>query len=290
LGTYDIRLPFYFAGGLTLLNWVYGCFVLPESLPVERRSPFRLGRTNPIGAFRVLSRYPLVAEMAVALFLLNMAQFGLHATWVLYTQERYEWTSLEVGVSLFLVGMGAAVVQAGLAKRVLVALGPGVLGERRGLILGLVVGVLAFIGYGTATEGWMIYAIICVASLGGIAMPASQALITKSVSPMEQGAVQGSLAGIQSVANVAGPLVGTNAFSYAIRAAREGAPWPLSAPGLSFYISAALAFLGLVVAAWATRRLVAPAPGGSPAVPQPEAPRSVEAEQVAASDLPGARR
>ncbi len=287
LGTYDIRLPFYFAGGLALVSWLYGFFVLPESLPPEHRTAFRLRRINPIGAMGILARYPMLAEMAVALFLVNVAQFALHSTWVLYTGYRYGWGTMSVGVSLFLVGAGAAVVQAGLARQVLVALGPGVIGERRGLILGLCVAVFAFSGYGAASEGWMIFVIICLAAFGGISMPASQALITKSVLPTEQGAVQGALAALQCVANIVGPLIGSAAFAYSTEGSGAGHPWPLSAPGLTYYLSAVLCLLGLLVAAWATRRLVAPpAPGGAPAVLQPAPLNGIAAEQVTGSDGP----
>ncbi len=249
LGTYDIRLPFYVAGTLCLVNWLYGLLVLPESLPRERRAPLSLWRCNPLGVFWGLAHHPLVARMAGALFMFNLAQFGLHATWALYTDFRYGWKPWQIGLSLFLVGIGAVVVQAGLARRVIYALGAGALGERRGLLLGMAIGVVAFVAYGAATQGWMIYVMVCAASLGGIAMPAGQALITKSVRPDEQGAVQGALTGLQSVANILGPLIGTSAFAYAISGTARP---PLDAPGLAFFVSAIFAFAGLLIAAWAT--------------------------------------
>ncbi|HZW08224.1 MAG TPA: MFS transporter, partial [Phycisphaerales bacterium] len=104
LGSIDLRLPFYVAGGLTICNWMYGYFVLPESLPPERRSPVALARCNPVGAYANLARYPLVLGLAASLFLLNMSQFILHATWALYTEHRYGWAKWEIGLSLFAVG------------------------------------------------------------------------------------------------------------------------------------------------------------------------------------------
>lgn len=243
LGSYSIRLPFFVAGGLTLVNWLYGYFVLPESLPRDRRRPFSLSRANPMGTFRHLARYPLVLELSGALFLLNLAMFILHATWVLYTAHRYHWNELQTGLSLTLVGLGAAVVQGGLTRKVVAAFG-----EKRVLLGSLCVVVLAYIGYALATQGWMIYAIICVASLGGLAGPAGQAIITKTVKPTEQGEVQGALTSLQSVANILGPLLGGNLFAYFISAKA-----PVYLPGAPYFASAILAVFGTTVAVWATR-------------------------------------
>jgi MFS transporter, DHA1 family, tetracycline resistance protein len=243
LGSIDIHYPFYAASGLAFANWLYGYFVLPESLPPDRRSKFLLSKANPIGSIRNLGKYPLVAWMAASLFLMNVAQFALHSTWALYTEHRYKWSPLDIGLSLMVVGLGAAFVQAGLARKIIPALG-----ERTSLLLGIAIGVLAFIGYGSATHGWMIYAIVGVASLGGIAQPAGQSLITRSVLPTEQGAIQGSLSGLSSLAQIFGPLIGTNMFAYSISHERT-----FQVPGASFYVSAALTLVGLGVAAWATR-------------------------------------
>jgi MFS transporter, DHA1 family, tetracycline resistance protein len=240
LGKVDIRLPFVVAGVLTLANWLYGYFVLPESLGKDLRRPFSLARANPAGTFAHLSRYPLVMGLGGALFLLNLAMFGLHATWVLYTAHRYHWDELHTGMSLALVGVGAAVVQGVLARKIIPWLG-----EPRSLMVGIGIGVVSYVGYGLATEGWMIYGMILFASLGGIAGPAGQALITRSVLPTEQGEVQGALASLQSVANVGGPLIGSGVFAYFIS---ERAPVYL--PGAPYFVSALLAGLGLGVTGW----------------------------------------
>lgn len=239
LGGIDIRLPFVAAGVLTLLNWLYGWFVLPESLPPERRRPFSLARANPVGTFVHLTRYPVIAGLSVSMFFLNLAQFGLHATWVLYTKHRYQWSEMETGLSLALVGLGAAVVQGGLARKIIPALG-----ERRSLLIGISIGVAAYVGYGLATAGWMIYALVLAASLGAIAQPAGQAIITKAADPTEQGQVQGALASLQSVAAIAGPLIGGWVFAYFISEAA-----PAYVPGASYFVSALLALVGLGIAA-----------------------------------------
>lgn len=244
LGKIDIHYPFYAAGALTLLNWLYGYFVLPESLPPERRRAFSWARGNPVGVFKHLAGKPLTLGLAAVLFMLNLAQFGLHATWVLYTGFRYGWDERAVGYSLAVVGIGAAIVQGGLARKVVPRLG-----EARSILLGIAIGVCAYIGYGLATQGWMIYAIIAVGSLGAIFQPACQALISKSVSPMEQGEVQGALASLQCVANLLGALIGGHIFEYF---ASDRAP--ISLPGASFFVSALFAAIGLGIAAWILTR------------------------------------
>ncbi len=243
LGAIDIRLPFWFAGGLSLVNWLYGMFVLPESLAPSLRSPFRFRRAHAFAALPNLGKYPVVAGLACAIFLFNMAMFGLHATWVLYTSHRYHWTPRDVGLSLALVGVSAAVVQAGLAARVI-----GALGERRALMLGAAIGVLSYVGYGWAPAGWIIYVVIAASAIGGVAQPAIQSLITRTVLPTEQGAVQGALTSLQSVANVAAPLLATQVFAYFISSRA-----PVQIPGASFYVGAILAAIGWLIAARATR-------------------------------------
>lgn len=269
LGHGNIRYPFYAAGLLTLINWCYGMFVLPESLPRERRGHFTLARANPIGALFGLVRYPLVAGLAGSLFLVNLAQFALHATWVLYTKHRFEWTPRDVGLSLFAVGIGAALVQGGLARKVIPALG-----EKRSLLISLALAVLVYAAYGAATHGWMMYVAIAVGALCGIGQPAAQAMITRTVRPYEQGSIQGALASGQNIANIVGPLIGATVFAYSIS---PGAG-PFKVPGMVFFVGAGLTALGWVAAAWAVSRhgrhwdrhehgqpQVAPAPEGAAA-------------------------
>jgi DHA1 family tetracycline resistance protein-like MFS transporter len=241
LGEHNHRWPFVAAGCLTLLNWLYGLFVLPESLPSERRGHFSLKRANPIGAFYGLGRYPFVARMAAAFFFLNLAQFGLHATWALYTQLRFEWGPRAIGWSLFAVGIGAAVVQAGLARRLI-----PVLGERRAVVAGLALSVLAYVGYGLANHGWMMYVVIAIGSLAGIGMPALQAMISHTVRPTEQGAVQGALTAVNNVAQIVGPLIGTGVFQHFVSDTIA-----TKVPGAAFFSSAILALIGWVVVVWA---------------------------------------
>lgn len=235
LGERDIRLPFVAAGVLTLINWLYGCFVLPESLPPERRRPFSWSKANPFGTFLWLSRHRVVVVIAAMTFLLNLAQFALHATWVLSTGQRFGWGPMATGVSLCLVGVGAIVVQGYLVRKIIPALG-----ERACVLIGLSIAVLAFTGYGLATQGWMIYAIIIAASLGGIAGPASQGIASKAIPPTEQGLLQGALAGLSSIASVIGALLGTVLFEYF-----AGDHAPVYLPGAPFLASAIITIFAM---------------------------------------------
>jgi DHA1 family tetracycline resistance protein-like MFS transporter len=242
LGGIDIRLPFWIAGGLSLANAAYGLFVLPESLPPERRNTHPIG--SPFAALTVLARFPLARSLAGALFLLNMAQFALHATWALYTEHRYGWQPKDIGWSMFAVGLGGALVQGGLARRLVPRMG-----EPRALQLGLLLAVLAYIGYASASAGWMIYIAIAIAALGGIAMPAAQSLISRSVAPDQQGLVQGALTSAQSLANIVGYPLGGYVFAWSIGAAKGEVP-----AGTVYFVSAILAALALANAVSVLRR------------------------------------
>jgi DHA1 family tetracycline resistance protein-like MFS transporter len=261
LGDVGLRVPFLVAGGLTLVNWLYGLLVLPESLAPENRRQFSWVRSSPVGAVLDLRRYPVVFGLTGTFFLLSLAHQSLPATWVLYTRHRFDWTVGQTGYSLALVGLTAALVQGGLT-RVLVPR----LGERKAATLGLTMIAVTFVGYGLATESWMMYALIVVGSLGGITGPAVQALISRSVGADEQGGIQGSLTGLASVAGILGPPLSTTLFSHFISDEAK-----MKIPGAAFFSSALLVLIGLMLAVRSFRRH-----GGGPA-PSPldvEAPKT----------------
>jgi len=248
LGQIDVRLPFWIAGGLALLNALYGAFVMPESLPLERRTKRAVG--SPFAALAILRQQTVVRRLALTLLFANMAQFMLHSTWVLYTGHRYGWDSAAVGWSMFAVGVSGALVQGGLARTLVPRLG-----ERRALFAGLSLAIVAYCGYGSAPVGWMIYVAIAIAALGGITMPACQSMITKSVRPDQQGLVQGALTSVQSLATIAGYPLGAYVFRASIQTTDTSLP-----PGTVYYVSAALCTIGLLLA---TRNLRA-------SIPEPE--------------------
>jgi MFS transporter, DHA1 family, tetracycline resistance protein len=238
LGSFGLRVPFYVSGVLTLVNWLYGLFVLPESLSQENRRAFSWARSNPLGALLALRRHPTALGLIGVLFIAGVAHQVFPSIWVLYTTYRYSWTMQQTGMSLAAVGLMAAIVQGGLT-RIIVAK----LGEVKTIMFGFVTSTLAFVAYGTAPEGWMIYAVIFTASVGGAATPALQALISKGVGADEQGGVQGAIASLSSISGVIGPLICTRLFAYFIS---DRAPQHL--PGAPFYFSAVLSLVAAIIA------------------------------------------
>lgn len=250
LGEYHLRLPFLISAALVLTNWLYGYFVLPESLPLEHRRPFSWAKANPLGSLRFLSRAPFLFRFASALFLVNMGHFILHNVWVLYTGHRYGWSSRQVGLSLTLVGVLSGLVQGVLAGRII-----SWLGEGRAVVVGVCLSVLSFVGYGFAPTGPVICGVLVLGCLSGFSGPAMQSLLSHQVGPSEQGALQGALGSLTSLANIAAPLLGTTALAWGIAEARNPA-----VPGLPFFVSAALAASGGLLVWLALRAHPAPTP------------------------------
>jgi DHA1 family tetracycline resistance protein-like MFS transporter len=238
LGNVGLRVPFVAAGTLTLINWLYGWFVLPESLAPENRRRFSPARSNPVGALLDLRRHPMAFGLAGTYFLIYLAHQVFPSTWVLYTSYRYHWSFSQTGLSLAIVGLMAAIVQGGLTRIVVRRIG-----EEKAASLGLIIFALSYTGYGLATEGWMIYAILVAGSLGGVTGAAVQGLISRGVGADEQGGVQGSLSSITSVAGILGPPVAAGLFAYFI-----GEKAPVHLPGAAFFFSAILVVLALVLA------------------------------------------
>ena len=157
LGDIDVRLPFVVAGCMALINWCYGFFVLPESLPQDRRRPFEWRRANPVASLKGLAALKGVGPLVWVIGLASLAQFMLHMTWVLYTKFKFGWGPGQVGWSLFAVGVVSAVSQGVLLKPLLARFSP-----RRLAVVGLIVGAVSYLGFGLATEGWMMYAVIAL--------------------------------------------------------------------------------------------------------------------------------
>ena len=238
LWSYSVRLPFFVAGGLAVVNWLYGFFVLPESLPADRRSPFSFRRANPFSALLNLTKLHGIGLLVIVFALSVFAQLTLQSTWVLYTQYRFHWTPLANGVALFVVGVLSAVVQGGLQGRLLARFG-----ERRLVLIGYVSATIAFFLYGSITAGWLMYVIMVGNVMAYAADPAMQTIMSKAADPREQGLLQGSLNAIRSIAIIFGPLVGTTIL------ARVGhlpaTDWRL---GGTFYLCSALTLAALLIA------------------------------------------
>ena len=247
-GAWGPRVPFMAAGLLTLLNWLYGFFVLPESLAPENRRPFSWRKANPLASLGALARYPVVLSLTATTICTNLAGLSLQSTWVLYTTYRFGWATFDVGLSLAVVGVMAVAVQAVLMRAILPRFG-----DRRILLFALVNSAIGFLLYGLATQGWMMYAILIGTSLSFLAQPAAQGLISNAVRPDEQGAVQGALTSVLSLTAVVGPLIATAVFSYFTSPEQT-----LKLPGAAFFLGSALTFLGLILAVRTFARYPAP--------------------------------
>ncbi len=238
LGGIDLRLPFFVAAGLSLVNWLYGYFILPESLPPEKRGVFKLAHGNPFGTIKKLSAYPFVAGLAVVFVLKSLAQRGLENVWVLYTGYRFDWDATTNGQALCLVGITAIIVQGGLVRPVC-----NRFGERRALVVATIISAIAFLCYGLANQAWMMYAIIMFGSLGGVAGPAIQSLVTQRVDESEQGKIQGALTSLISLTNIMAPLFFTAGLFRYFTSDKA----PVEVPGAPFLVGSALLVIALLV-------------------------------------------
>jgi DHA1 family tetracycline resistance protein-like MFS transporter len=242
LGQVDPRLPFWVAAGLSFANGLYGLFILPESLPKERRSPFRWRSANPVGALHLLRSNRVLAGLSLANFFAQLAHVVLPSVFVLYATYRYGWDTGTVGATLALVGVCAMIVQGA-------AIGPIVkrFGERKTLFLGLGFGAAGFFIFGAAPTGPAFWIGIPVMALWGIAGAAAQALTTQLVTADQQGQLQGATTSVQSVSQLIGPFLFTLTFAYFI-----GGSALIKMPGAPFYLAAALLLLALAIAWRAT--------------------------------------
>jgi DHA1 family tetracycline resistance protein-like MFS transporter len=240
LGGIDLRLPFYTAAGLSLANAAYGFFILPESLPPNRRAPFVWAKANPVGSLALLRSHPRLLGLAVVAFLYNVAHDSLPSVFVLYTDYRYHWGERMVGFCLAVVGIASTIVAA-------LLVGPLVkrLGERSALLIGLGAGALGFGVYGWApTGGWFLSGIPLVA-IWGLAGPAFQSLMSRRVEPSAQGRLQGALASLSGITGMIGPLLFTQIFAFGISSPA------VRLPGAPFWTSSLLLCASLLVAFFA---------------------------------------
>lgn len=242
-GSIDPRLPFWIAAGLSLVNWLYGVFVLPESLPPERRERFSWQRANPVGALMLLRSQTGLTGLAGVNFLSYLAHAALPSVGVLYMMYRYGWSETVVGLTMAGVGVASIVVQGGIT-------GPAVtrFGERATLLAGLVFGVAGFAIMGLASTGPLFWLGIPVMAVWGMVNPSSQALMSRRMDPQHQGQLQGASSSLMGVANLIGPGLFTLTFAFAIGAAKD-----LGVPGAPYLLAAALLATGIVVALQATR-------------------------------------
>jgi DHA1 family tetracycline resistance protein-like MFS transporter len=244
LGDISLRAPFWGAAALSLANATYGFFILPESLPRDRRSAFRWRRANPIGAVRLLRAHPQLFALGCASFLSMLAHDSLPVTFVLYTNYRYGWGQRMVGLVLAMVGVATIVVQGGLVGRLVAWLG-----ERTAMTMGFLSGAVGMIVYGIAPTGALFLAGIVMTALYGLASPSLQSLMTRRVAATEQGQLQGALGSMNGVANMIAPVLFTSIFAAAIGRFRD-----LHLVGAPFLVAAVCLFGALCVGWFVTDR------------------------------------
>lgn len=235
VGELGVRQPFFAAAALAGINVLYGAFVLPESLPPEKRRPFDVSRANPLGALRQITRLPGMGWFVASIFLYNIAHMVYPAVWSFFTKERFGWTTAEVGLSLAAVGIGFAIVQGLLMRWFLSALG-----EARTVLVGLAVMVVGLVGLAFATRGWMLYALIPLTTLGAVVSPAMKGLMANRVGDDAQGELQGLLSSAAGITSIISPLLMTQLFGHFSKADA-----PVYFPGAPF---AAAALLTIVAA------------------------------------------
>lgn len=236
LGT---RVPFMVAALLSLVNFIYGYFVLPESLKKENRRAFDWKRANPIGSLAHVKRYPAIAGILMAMLLVYIASFSAQSTWAYYTMEKFNWDSNWVGYSLTAVGIMVALVQGWLMRLVIPKIG-----KKNAVFAGLALSMTGQLCFAFATKGWMMFPFLLPYCLGGIAMPSLQGIVSSKIPPNEQGELQGVIAGMVSITAIIGPLIMTNAFAYFTNSGQD-----IYFPGAPFFIGAILTFISILVVA-----------------------------------------
>jgi len=239
LGDISLRLPFLAASGLALLNALYGFFILPESLPADKRRPFDIKRANPVGSLKQLAKYPSVLGLVGSFVLIYLAAHSVQSVWNFFTEYNFDWSKKMVGYSLAFVGLLIGAVQGGLTRVVVPKLG-----NQRSVILGLLLYTLGLVLFSFATQGWMMFVFLIPYCLGGIAGPALQSTITSEVPANEQGELQGALTSLMSLTSIFGPWIMTSVFAFF-----TSKQAPFHFPGAHFMLGAVF-MLASAVLAW----------------------------------------
>ncbi|SEB19324.1 TCR/Tet family MFS transporter [Pedobacter hartonius] len=234
---FGLRVPFLISAGLALVNWLYGYFILPESLAKENRRAFDWKRANPIGSLLHIKKYPALVGLLVALFLLYVAGNSVQSSWTYYTMEKFHWNEAMVGYSLGFIGIAVGTVQGGLIRVIIPKIG-----KVKAVFYGLVLYIISFVLFAFATQSWMMFAFALPYCFAGIFNPAIQGLLSNDIPANEQGELQGVTAGLMSLSSIIGPLIMTNLFAYFT--SKESSVY---FPGAPFILAAVLTVIGLVI-------------------------------------------
>ena len=244
LGQYGARVPFYAAAALCFLNFLYGYFILPESLPKEKRSVLNLKKANPIGSFLHLKKYPKLIGLASSMFLLYVASHAIQSNWSFFTMYKFNWDEKMVGISLGVIGLLVALVQGVLIRWV----NPW-LGNEKSIYAGFFLYSLGMLLFTFANQSWMMFIFLIPYCLGGIAGPALQAVISIQVPETEQGKIQGTLTSLMSASAIVGPPLMTGIFYYFTK---EQTPFEFA--GAPFLLASILMTISAMMAYYSFRK------------------------------------
>ncbi len=242
-GEIGVRVPFYVAAGLAFANFLYGYFILPESLAEENRREFDWNRANPVGTLRQLFNISGIGYLLLAFFLLNLASHAVNSNWAYFTIYRFGWSEFMVGLSLAVAGVLVGIVQGGFAQKAYDFFGAG-----KSIYLGIALYGLGMLLFAFASQSWMMFVFLIPFCVGGIATPNLQSYLASKVGINQQGELQGGLTAIQSLTTIIGPLMMTGVFFYTTK---EGTPFYF--PGSAFAL-AALLILGSFTIAFSILR------------------------------------
>jgi DHA1 family tetracycline resistance protein-like MFS transporter len=238
LGQFGLRVPFMVAALLSFLNFIYGYFVLPESLSLENRRKFDWKRSNPLSSIKQLKKYPAVSGLVISYFLIYLATNSVQSTWSFFTIQQFNWNPKMIGISLGLVGLLVGIVQGGLIR----IINP-LLGSKRSVYVGMALYTLGLILFSFASQSWMMFVFLIPYCLGGICGPALQSIISGQVPSNQQGELQGGLTSVMSLTSIIGPVVMTSLFSFFTSPTA-----PFHFAGASFFLGSILMALGLYFA------------------------------------------
>lgn len=244
LGQFGSRVPFYAAAILCFLNFLYGFFILPESLAKENRRTFQWKRANPIGALLNLKKYPKLLGLMIALFILYVASHAVHSNWSYYTMYRFNWDEKMVGISLGIIGLLVGIVQGGLIRWI----NPK-LGNEKSIYFGIALYALGMFLFALATQSWMMFVFLIPYCLGGISGPALQSVVSGNVPASEQGEIQGTMTSLMSASAIVGPPLMSTVFYYFTH---EGAPFQF--PGAPFVLGGILMIGSTIIAFYSLRK------------------------------------
>lgn len=238
LGQFGTRIPFIAAAILCMLNFLYGYFILPESLDKDKRRPFELKRANPIGAFLHLKKYPNLIGLVLAIFVLYVGSHAVQSNWNYFTMYQFNWTEKMVGISLGVIGLLVGIVQGGLIRWI----NPKI-GNVKSIYFGLALYTIGMFLFAFATESWMMFVFLIPYCLGGIAGPALQAVVSEQVPPSEQGEIQGTLTSLMSASSIVGPPMMASVFYYFTHGEA-----PFLFPGAPFVLGGTLMLISTILA------------------------------------------